>query len=350
MLFGCFWVYIDLNSVKNDQSDLVNSLQQQWEEAKQEAMRLNDKIRLQGSQIDELTAHQLALEEELNEKENEISSLNAASAIARRNDASEPTLTKTGNDDIPTQGGPSKNTDSSISELLNEYETKLRRMEQDKASQEFVIQQLLEQQKQFQKRHKNLVAKMKQYKAEAKSQGTVLAEDIGEENNKNNKNNSGGSENVKIVIDFQQMYFDYYNNAQKMIDNEDILKFVEICLKDIQNENRNANGNNYESKEDFDELDENLNDLNINSKMGMLQIIQQLLKLRNESESKIKVKDKEIAKIVESHEKEVKEEIKKQETLKEDKLKLKSEIEQLQLQIRSYHEQIRKYEETHNKY
>ena len=184
----------------------------------------------------------------------------------------------------------------------------MQRLEEEKMSQEFVIQQLLEQQKQFQKRHKNIVAKMKQYKAQAKSGGSAVADTSvdGEgnmnNNNNNNNNNQNQSENITIVIDFQQMYLDYYNNAQAMIDNPDIIKFVEICLKDIQNDQyTQRNQNKYERKEDFDELDENLDDLNINSKMGMLQIIQQLLKLRNDMKLKVNAKEKEMEKLVQNH-------------------------------------------------
>eukprot|EP01083_Nonionella_stella_P225774 802369_1 len=147
---------------KSDQSDLINALQQEWEQCKQELMRYKQKCRQLIHEKDELIARDVA--------RNGLAQINLQTATPINNYQN---YNNNSFSDAIKQAQPIIKTESTAHSAemivqLNEVQRKLQQKEDEVKSQEMLMKQLMEQQKAFQKRNKKLVARLNAIKKQKK--------------------------------------------------------------------------------------------------------------------------------------------------------------------------------------
>eukprot|EP01083_Nonionella_stella_P302447 1042771_1 len=126
----------NLAESKSDQSDLIEALQQEWEQCKEEVMRYKQKCRQLQHEKDELMAQNMNMQFQQNGNHQN-------------------------NQNNQNENG------AELVVLIDDLERKLQQKDAEVKSQEMLMAQLMEQQRAFQKRNKTLVARLKAMKSQS---------------------------------------------------------------------------------------------------------------------------------------------------------------------------------------
>eukprot|EP01083_Nonionella_stella_P077933 213037_1 len=126
----------NLAESKSDQSDLIEALQQEWEQCKEEVMRYKQKCRQLQHEKDELMAQNMNMQFQQNGNHQN-------------------------NQNNQNENG------AELVVLIDDLERKLQQKDAEVKSQEMLMAQLMEQQRAFQKRNKTLVVRLKAMKSQS---------------------------------------------------------------------------------------------------------------------------------------------------------------------------------------